>query len=313
MWEKQPEFGGVSNIRSYYGIKVYGRGHVICHNYVARFHDGICVCTHGVPEPQPERKCVAIDIYNNDIFLTHDDFIEADGGVHNIRVLRNRGFNSGQCGLSAQPVYGGPAYFIRNVLYNVPTGTAFKFFVDSSGLLVYNNTIVSEWIGGRYSNAHVANNLFLGRDWPDRPILSAATYTDYTTFDHNGYRPNRAGGPQFSWEGPPAGQTTAYEGERTTVKFETIEEFRKATGREKRGVIVDYDIFVEVSKPDAKDPTIVYKPEDFDFKLWPDCAAVDVGEIIWNVSDSFTGRGPDLGAYEVGKMLPQYGPRTAKK
>jgi hypothetical protein len=27
-----------------------------------------------------------------------DDFIEADGGVHNIRVLRNRGVNAAQWG-----------------------------------------------------------------------------------------------------------------------------------------------------------------------------------------------------------------------
>ena len=26
-----------------------------------------------------------------------------------------------QSGLSAQPVFGGPAYYIRNVLYHVPT------------------------------------------------------------------------------------------------------------------------------------------------------------------------------------------------
>src|SRR5207244_4494986 len=82
-----------------------GAGHVIAHNAVAFFHDGISVCTHGVPDAKRDDWAVAIDIYNNDIHVTGDDFIEADGGVHNIRVMRNRGMNAAHTGLSAQPTY----------------------------------------------------------------------------------------------------------------------------------------------------------------------------------------------------------------
>jgi hypothetical protein len=46
---------------------------VIAHNAVAFFHDGISVCTHGVPEPEQDLRAVAIDIYNNDIHVTGDD------------------------------------------------------------------------------------------------------------------------------------------------------------------------------------------------------------------------------------------------
>jgi hypothetical protein len=105
-----PDIYGPHDLKSYYAVKVYGSGHVIAHNAVAFFHDGISVATHGTPDGL---KAVAIDIYNNDIHLTGDDFIETDGGVHNIRVMRNRGFNAAHTGLSAQPVFGGPAYFIR--------------------------------------------------------------------------------------------------------------------------------------------------------------------------------------------------------
>ncbi|HEX5172237.1 MAG TPA: hypothetical protein VFW11_23840, partial [Cyclobacteriaceae bacterium] len=80
-------------LTSYYAIKVYGQSHVVCHNYIAYFHDGICVDTHGLPE-EGKPKCASIDFYRNDIFNVADDFIEADGGVHNIRVFENRGFNS---------------------------------------------------------------------------------------------------------------------------------------------------------------------------------------------------------------------------
>ena len=44
-----PALYGAHPINSYYAIKVYGSGHVIAHNAVAFFHDGISVCTHGVP------------------------------------------------------------------------------------------------------------------------------------------------------------------------------------------------------------------------------------------------------------------------
>src|SRR5581483_1678897 len=127
-------YGG-HDLTSYFGVKVYGTGHVVTHNAIAFFHDGIDISTYGPPTNGEE--AVAIDFYENDIYNTGDDIIETDGGVYNIRVLRNRGFNAASSGLSAQPVFGGPIYLIRNVLYN--TGSALKF-VTSAGTLVYQNT-----------------------------------------------------------------------------------------------------------------------------------------------------------------------------
>jgi hypothetical protein len=51
---------GASQLNSYYAIKVYGAGHVVCHNYIAFFHDGICICTHGAPETAPDLKAVTM-------------------------------------------------------------------------------------------------------------------------------------------------------------------------------------------------------------------------------------------------------------
>jgi hypothetical protein len=163
-WYNPGAYGG-NRLKSYYAVKVYGSGHVVCHNYIAYFHDGIDVCTHGSPDPEEDRRATAIDFYNNDIHLMADDFIEADGGVHNIRILRNRGVNAAQCGLSAQPVYGGPAYYIRNVLYHVPTGCGLKFNVKPAGMVLYHNTIIAEGLPGDiFSNVQFRNNLFLGID-----------------------------------------------------------------------------------------------------------------------------------------------------
>jgi hypothetical protein len=49
-----------------------------------------------------------------------------------------------------------------------------------------------------------------------------------------------------------------------------------------------------------------------DFQLKPGSAATDKGTFIPNVTDTFTGAAPDLGALEVGVPVPQYGPRFAQ-
>jgi hypothetical protein len=305
-----PGIYGATPLKSYYAVKVYGSGHVICHNAVAYFHDAICVSTYGTPEPEEDRKAVAIDIHNNDIHLMADDFIEADGGAHNIRVLRNRGVNAAQCGLSAQPVFGGPAYFIRNLLYHVPVGTALKFMAKPAGLLVYHNTIIAENRNrDPYSNAHFRNNLFLGTDAPGRNIAILPNATSYSSYDYNGYRPNRGVSDQYLWASPgPEGAPTKLRG------YTTLAELTAATGQEAHGVELDYDIFENLRAPDPAKPRAVYHAEDLDFRLRPGGKAVDAGVRLPNVNDDFTGQAPDLGAMEAGKPAPVYGPRgTARQ
>ncbi|MDQ1474275.1 MAG: hypothetical protein QOJ99_5755 [Bryobacterales bacterium] len=51
-----------------------------------------------------------------------------------------------------------------------------------------------------------------------------------------------------------------------------------------------------------------YKAEDWDFRLRAGSAAVDAGTPLNNVTDDFAERAPDLGALEVGKTMPHYGP-----
>ena len=50
-WEKLP--GYPPPLISYFGVKVYGSGHVIAHNYVANFFDGLCHDTYGMPDGYP--------------------------------------------------------------------------------------------------------------------------------------------------------------------------------------------------------------------------------------------------------------------
>lgn len=305
-----PGIYGANRLNSYNAVKVYGSGHVICYNYIAYFHDGIDVCTHGSPDP--DQKPVAIDIYNNDIHLVADDFIEADGGAHNIRILRNRGVNAAQCGLSAQPVFGGPAYYIRNVLYHVPWGMALKFKVKPAGLLVYHNTIISESRNGEpFSNAHFRNNLLLGTDAPGREIFRFPNATSYSTYDYNGYRPNRKGGKQYFWKSPADGKLQDYTLDGAKFQeFDTLAELRQATGQERHGIEIDYDVFDSLKPPDPAQPHAIYFGKELSFKLRSGAKAVDAGVRLPNVNDGFAGKAPDLGAEESGKPCPVYGPRS---
>jgi hypothetical protein len=309
-----PGVYGAHPINSYYAIKVYGAGHVIAHNAVAFFHDGISVCTHGVPDPERDRWAVAIDIYNNDIHVTGDDFIEADGGVHNIRVMRNRGVNAAHTGLSAQPIFGGPAYYIRNIVYNTPVALKFS---NPAGVVVYHNTIIAEnRTAQQVSNAHFANNLFLGTDAPVG-IAALGGPTAYSTYDYDGYRPNRAAEFQYSWLGPRSGMTVDYDRPQNhTPRFKTLAELAAATGQETHGIEVDYDIFENLRPPvppDSSKPGTPYEAMNLNFRLKAGSKAVDAGVRLPNVNDAFAGRAPDLGAYEVGQPIPVYGPRWLKE
>lgn len=308
-WSNMRTYGS-SPVNSYYGVKVYGQGHVICHNKVSFFHDGICVSTYGIPEPEQDRKCVAIDIYNNDIFLMVDDFIETDGGVHNIRVINNRGFNAAHHGLSAQPMFGGPAYFIGNLVYNVPFGGAIKTGgANPSGVLVYHNTFITENADAvNISNVHYRNNLFFGSNAPDKYLSRLESYTAYSTSDYNGYRPNRTDKPMFTY-GVPRNELRNYEQRPDHQDYQSLEDLRAASGLEAHGILVDVDIFEHMVLPDHQQPHAVYPLGSVDFRLVPNAIAIDAGVVLPNINDGFTGGAPDLGALEYGKPVPMYGPR----
>ena len=314
-------------MKSYTAIRLYGAGHVVAHNYVADFHDGIDTEMYGMPEgshpidgpayPPREfwdRRPVAIDIYNNYITNAHDNSIEMDGSMHNIRVMRNMLINSASHPMSTQPSTGGPIYFIRNVVYHAPGGST-RATAGSPGVFYYNNTITTETSAGSTANVHWRNNLMLGQN-AAASLFSVNTLTSYSSSDYNGFRPN-PGSESFQWNSPPAGvEKMRLEAsgppKLEARKFATLADYAQATGQDRHSVLVDYDIFVNVPKLDAKDLATVqrlYKAEDLDFGLKPGSAAVDRGVALPNVTDGFSGAAPDLGALEIGAPRPVYGPR----
>ena len=336
MWTKYNGIEGQifpPKMASYVAVKLYGPGHVVAYNYIADFHDGINVETYGNPDgsfasgpdiidgpkyPTREywdRRPVAIDFYNNYITNSHDNPIEADGSMHNIRIMRNMLINHPSHAFCNQPTLGGPVYWIRNIAYNLPAGST-RLTNGAAGALFYNNTILSETQVAAASNIHWRNNLMLGQNAAPA-ILSVNTFTSYTSSDYNGFRVNPGAKSAFEWSAPAPGVVADFtapehDAKLTTQRFASLAEYVAATGQDKHSVAVDYDVFVNVRRLDAQDAASVqklYKADELDFRLKPGSAAVDRGLSLPTVTDGFAGRAPDLGALEVGQAVPHYGPR----
>ncbi len=338
------QFNGVDGqkfppvMASYTAVRLYGPGHVVAYNYVADFHDGIDIETYGNPDgshaldgphyPPKEywdRRPVAIDFYNNYMTNFHDNAFEIDGSMHNVRVMRNMMVNSASHPFCNQPAIGGPVYWIRNIAYHAPGGST-RLTNGAAGVLFYNNTILTETSAGSSANTHWRNNLMLGENSAPA-IFSVNTFTNYSSSDYNGFRPNPGAAVSFQWNSPPWNVPVDYsgltiqpagrEGPRANPKLEnrhyaTLAEYSQATHQDQHSVALDYDVFVNVPKLDAQDLKNVqklYKAQDVDFRLKPGSAAIDRGVVLPNVTDGFAGQAPDLGALELGQPAPHYGPR----
>jgi hypothetical protein len=349
-WIDFPDFAESAKMKSFYAIAVYGQGHVFAYNRVRGFHDGIDHVTYGMPDDWPntprDRRPVSIDIYNNDISVMHDNCIETDGAMHNVRVLRNRCFNAVLGAMSPQPIFGGPVYFIRNIAYNAWWGPT-KIHGDPAGIFFYNNTYVGEFrMLTPASNLHLRNNLILGQGTNPR-VFSVDTFTNYSSSDYNGFRVNPGAAESFAWSSPPFNVVSDYFPERKRVSteqlpmsqmsngpgqaagqgrtlawaqavplekrvFRTLRDYSRATGQDRHSRLVDFDSFVNAPAPDFTDPTRVVDPDSIDLSLRAHSRAIDAGTVLPNVTDGFTGRAPDLGAYERDVAPPHYGPRPPK-
>ena len=274
------------------GIEVTGDGHVVCHNAVRGFGD---------PVVNRKRQARSWDVYGNDIADAWDG-VELDEGEGNLRLFRNR-FTNVMAPISMQPVFGGPAYALRNVMLNV-ADEAIKLkslggVEEPSGALVYHNTVVAPARALNLlstitqHNFVIANNLFVGPD----ALVGGRTVDwragiDRGVFDFNGYYPDG----EFMF-----GTVGAID--RLYANFAEAQ----ASGQvETSGVLLTRTIF-DGGFVGPADASLRYDPVEG--SLAAAAAAVDRGARLPGLNDGFTGLGPDLGALELGCPAPVYGPR----
>ncbi len=289
-------WGGPANIGE--GIELTGPGNVICYNRVSGYRD--CISTM---EDLWVYDQMCIDIYNNDISEGPDDGIEADFAMNNCRIMNNRITNCGM-GLSSQPGLGGPIYFIRNVMYNIAMAP-FKLERRSYGNLFIHNTVVKAGDGlfehhgqDAFFRTTWLNNLCIGGSGGGKKgrystgeglAVSLPGYNETCTFDYNAV----------------GTANVPFAGKIKEQRFESIRELHRLTGA-KHCVQVDMDVFAaSVEFPDPVFPE--RQPQDLRIKSGS--KAVDAALLLPNINDNFTGKAPDIGAYEVGMPLPHYGPR----
>jgi len=284
-----------------YSMFIAGQGHVISHNLIRGFFDGLNISTYPVPPADPSKRTSSIDIHNNVICGSADDGLELDSGVHNLRVYRNT-FSQCFMAVSAQPLNGGPAYVYRNVIYDIDE-RPFKLHCWPAGLLAYNNTIVNK-VGfrspGMWRNCRFVNNLFMGTlPAKEGPISTGCVTPDPSVLDYNGYAANAS---NILWYVRRQAEIAILKREY----YSTPQAFVEATGHEKHGVWgLDFKTFVRAEP----DPETGWLRPGHDLRLNARSPAVDAGKVLPNITDGFAGKAPDLGAYEIGRDLPHYGPR----
>jgi hypothetical protein len=281
-----PRTKGIEDAR---GIQVTGAGHDVCYNRVRGFGDAI--------DTFPSSRCAAIDFHHNEIITMTDDGIEMDYSERNTRCFFNRLTNVFQ-GISVQPVYGGPVYIYRNVLYNVVV-EPFKMHNSPSGALMLHNTCVKKGepllllTPAPVRNSVYRNNLFVGTT--GRLAYECDPPMKECDFDYDGF----AGGPWqefLKWNG---------------IHYRTLAEVREKAPVYRHAVQPDAaTVFASGLQP-PPDEKREYAP--IDARLRPGTNAIDAGQPLPGLNDGFAGRAPDLGAFEVGAPPPHYGPRPRER
>ena len=62
-------------------------------------------------------------------------------------------------------------------------------------------------------------------------MFALRTFTNYSTSDYNGFRPNPGADSAFEWDSPPAAVAADYTIAREVRQFKTLAEFARHRGR----------------------------------------------------------------------------------
>lgn len=279
------------------GILINGPGNVVEHNRVVGFRD----CLSTLEPGSGGVDLHSIDFIGNELDTCPDDGIEMDYCDHNCRSIGNRMTNV-FVGMSAQPTYGGPNYFIRNVVYN-SAYVAFKLHNGTVGDVLLHNTVFKSgdafgvYTSTAFKHQYTRNNLFIGGP--------GGSYGGYSNGDGKVISLNAAD-PSGDYDYDAFGSTTGtFAGRLGADSFNGLSELHSKT-TEKHAVQVDLSVFAaSVAFPASPFPA----KAPADLRPASSGGVIDAGTVLPNVNDGFAGSAPDIGAYELGAPLPVYGPR----
>jgi len=281
---------------------IAGRGNSFNYNTLHGWFDGITVESWDIPERlEVHRDC---DVMYNKVYNIGDDAFEMDGGGVNMRLHGNSVRNA-MVAISLAPIQRGPVYVTRNdVTYwnllfklNVGVKTSFgwTYVYHNSGYgLNSGNGMGMIGLTGTASggadtkNKVFKNNAMIGADRAVRAGYDG-NWLDYNCYYHTpGLEPRK-----FEWNG---------------VTYFTFEEFRDSTGQEEHGLYTDPQFadtphlgeypWLGFLEDEIGNYPLVESADVGDLSLQPTSPLIDRGELIRGINEDFSGKGPDIGAFE---------------
>jgi hypothetical protein len=264
------------------GIRFYdpadGRGNIFRRNTFHDDFDGFGVCPNSTAALTNET-----DVYDNLIYNMGDDGVETDGWCSNVRLWGNT-FHDVLMGISLAPVYEGPVYAIRNLIYrtgvgnNSYSGSPFKFnsgYDQSGPMYLFHNTSDAALPGnngiyikapGTWEMIYARNNIWSGTEY----ALNNYNETQPIDFDYDDlYTTNP---DEF-----------VYWGDGPDRHIHDLPTFQALTGQALNGFNLE--------------PGFV-NPAGADYTLDAASDLIDSGLLIPGINHNFVGTAPDIGAFE---------------
>ncbi len=281
LWEAVKDGSGLETG----GVRIYdsnpsGRGTVIRRNYFTDFFDGFGVC------PGTDTGItIETDVHDNTIMNMGDDGFETDGYCSNLRIWDNF-IREVLVGISLAPVYRGPVFALRNLIFDTGAGTSqagyggmcFKFnsgFGESGAIFLFHNTCVANRPNtdaltikspGSWQKITTRNNIW----WATRYALSNANPLEPLDLDWDNLYSTLENELAW-WDDLP---------DRHLNK---LAEIQSVVGHEWNGLQLD---------PLFEDAGVG------DYRLMEASPLNDVGVVLPGINDSYLGIAPDLGAFE---------------
>jgi hypothetical protein len=277
-WESVKEVGGLEDGGIAFYDPATGRGNVIRRNIFHDDFDGFSVCPSDTAAATNET-----DVYDNLIYNMGDDGAETDGQCSNVRFWGNT-FHDVLIGISLAPVYDGPVYAIRNLVYRTGVGnndyggSPFKFnsgYGQSGPMVLLHNTADAAVSGnngldikepGTWDIIYARNNVWSG--------------TDYALSNYNEAQPVDLDYDDLYTTNP---AEFVYWGSGPDRHMHDLTTFQSLTGQESHGL----DVEPGFANAAGGDYTLALTSD-----------LIDAGAVIPGVNDGYDGAAPDIGAFE---------------